>query len=242
MDGYDSFTDLERSLLNEVFVRCNEEITTEDLVRIMTRDGKDGYYWYHMGHDVVREELYSRIIKEELVELDSCWSKRGWTSYHSRSKPIFYNLELHREIDGLSWNDRRRDEICRKYGMKFPSDDSSYSENRGTLYGAGYHLYSEEQQVQAMKGICNRKINMDCIVVEIADSGYNSNCPLAYFVLKANGKTKEERLGIIAELFRKDIVTEVAREKYNSYKNFLIDKLASKMVEFKTDFDKLILG
>jgi hypothetical protein len=155
---------------------------------------------------------------------------------------VFYNLELHREIDGLSWNDKRRDEICSKYGMKFPSDDSSYSENKGTLYGGGHRLYSEEQQVQEMKGIRNQRINMDCLVVEVAENSYNSNLPSAYFVLKANAKTKEERLGIIAELFRKDIVTEVAREKYNGYKNFLIDKLANKMVEFKTDFDKLILG
>ena len=242
MDGYDPFSDLERSLLNEVFVRCNEEITTDDLVRIMMRDASSGYSWYHMGSDTMREELYSRIINEELVEIDSCWSKKGWSSYHVRQKPIFYNLELHREIDGLSWNDKRRDEICGKYGMKFPNDDSSYSDNRGTLYGGGYHLYSDEPQVIAMKGIRNKKINIDCVVAEVGQAGYNSNLPSAYFVLKANAKTKEERLGIIAEIFRRDIVTEVARAKYNGYKNFLIDKLASSMVEFKTDFDKLILG
>ena len=242
MDGYDPFSDLESSLLNEVFVRCNEEITTDDLVRIMLRGDCDGYSWYNMNYDTMREELYSRVIKEELIEIDSCWSKKGWSNYHTRQKPIFYNLEMHREVDGLSWNDKRRDEICSKYGLKFPNDDSSYSDNKGKLYGGGYYLYSDEQQVIALKGIRNKKINMDCVVVEIAQAGYNSNLPEAYFVLKANAQTKEERLGIIAEIFRRDIVAGIARAKYNGYKNFLIDKLASKMVDFKTDFDKLILG
>ena len=217
----------------EVKARINEMLTTEDLVRFI--DSNPTYVtWVLMDANRIEKELYSRIETGELIEISSGWIQ---SYYNEDRKPVFYNMNMKKELDDCKYDYNKQKEISSKYGISTPKSDSNASTHKIIVYCGGVKLYSSHyiKESEQVEGITDNQVARDCVCVLSEETNYPYQ--KMFFVLRAVGETEEERHDIICEIFRDDVVMNISYSKKREYEDMMIDRISSSIVMTKSHYD-----
>jgi hypothetical protein len=234
-------------LHSEMAARLIIQLSTEELIRLIKKFEGNYQVNIHNCHQDVWQKYWDLVTTGEWRVIDSAWTDRcGW---HDRDKPLFIDVDAHREWMACKTN-QDRDEYWKNHkGSK--SDVSQYNMICDILV-PGYYV-SESYRISHNKnGISENCLDKsgrlveDCIGFEIKverNYNYSSDSNMAgmgrvvdqhsLYILQPTCKSKKERMEIIAEIFRDRICSLVAQDKMNDYFKRLVPTLAEKILNEK---------
>lgn len=233
-------TDLHKEMMARLII----QLSTDDLLRVL-KDFKNNWNFSIRGCSQSQWHPYWDLVTTgEWRVVDTVWTESG--SWHSKDKPLFIDVEKHREWMAIKTQQDRDAYWKKHHGDK--SDASCY-DGLCDILPPGTHISENRRSPQNKYGLSEKCFDSDgyladdCIGIEIKKQrNYNySDCsnnagmgpvidPHSLYILQPACKTKKERREVVVEIFRDRLCSLLARRKMDDYFSKLIPQLAMKIL------------